>query len=265
MIDKKQLRRGLRQAASPTSRCSSAPTRCSGCAPHEVFPGYQTALAPDGPVHEDPGPHRASSTRKLGDYVVWDAKTKAPARHHPRRGRRRRWRRTASIRRSRARFKVKLADGKTVEVRHALDALPDPPRRTTTSTPSPRSRARRKTLIEQLAARHRDASSPVAIHQGEGINHWFHATEMNRAAYLPLMLTGNIGKPRRRLPHLGRQLQGRALPGLAVDRARASRAGWRKTRSQPTLDPNGAGQGRPRPRLHQGRGAGLLEPRRQAR
>jgi anaerobic selenocysteine-containing dehydrogenase len=36
---------------------------------------------------------------------------------------------------------------------------------------------------------------PVAIHQGEGINHWFHATEMNRAAYLPLMLTGNIGQP----------------------------------------------------------------------
>ena len=34
---------------------------------------------------------------------------------------------------------------------------------------------------------------PAAIHQGEGINHWFHATEMNRASYLPLMLTGNIG------------------------------------------------------------------------
>jgi len=33
----------------------------------------------------------------------------------------------------------------------------------------------------------------VSIHQGEGINHWFHATEMNRAAHLPLMLTGNFG------------------------------------------------------------------------
>ena len=51
-----------------------------------------------------------------------------------------------------------------------------------------------KALIEQLA---QDIATmkPVAIHQGEGINHWFHATEMNRAAYLPLMLTGNIGKP----------------------------------------------------------------------
>ena len=49
-------------------------------------------------------------------------------------------------------------------------------------------------LIEQLAE---DIATikPVGIHQGEGINHWFHATEMNRASYLPLMLTGNIGKP----------------------------------------------------------------------
>ncbi|MBL8695340.1 MAG: molybdopterin-dependent oxidoreductase [Planctomycetes bacterium] len=51
-----------------------------------------------------------------------------------------------------------------------------------------------KNLIEQLA---QDLGTirPAAIHQGEGINHWFHATEMNRAAYLPLLLTGNIGKP----------------------------------------------------------------------
>src|SRR4030067_3080069 len=51
-----------------------------------------------------------------------------------------------------------------------------------------------KNLMEQLA---RDIATmkPVSIHQGEGINHWFHATEMNRASYLPLMLTGNIGKP----------------------------------------------------------------------
>ncbi|RME93117.1 MAG: nitrate oxidoreductase subunit alpha, partial [Verrucomicrobia bacterium] len=51
-----------------------------------------------------------------------------------------------------------------------------------------------KHLIEQLA---KDLATikPAAIHQGEGINHWFHATEANRAAYLPVMLTGNIGKP----------------------------------------------------------------------
>ena len=34
----------------------------------------------------------------------------------------------------------------------------------------------------------------MAIHIGEGINHYFHATLHNRASYLPMMLTGNIGK-----------------------------------------------------------------------
>jgi len=38
-----------------------------------------------------------------------------------------------------------------------------------------------------------EAGHPVAIHIGEGINHYFHATLHNRASYLPLMLTGNIG------------------------------------------------------------------------
>jgi nitrate reductase / nitrite oxidoreductase, alpha subunit len=49
-------------------------------------------------------------------------------------------------------------------------------------------------LIERLA--HDFATvKPAAIHIGEGLNHWFHATEMNRASYLPVILTGNIGKP----------------------------------------------------------------------
>ncbi|MFB6347380.1 MAG: molybdopterin-dependent oxidoreductase, partial [bacterium] len=33
------------------------------------------------------------------------------------------------------------------------------------------------------------------IHHGEGINHYFHATEHNRSVFLPMILTGNIGKP----------------------------------------------------------------------
>jgi nitrate reductase / nitrite oxidoreductase, alpha subunit len=51
-----------------------------------------------------------------------------------------------------------------------------------------------KHLIEEMAE---DivTMSPVAIHIGEGINHWFHATLANRAIFLPLMLTGDIGKP----------------------------------------------------------------------
>jgi len=34
---------------------------------------------------------------------------------------------------------------------------------------------------------------PIAIHYGEGINHYFHATLHNRAVCLPLMLVGSVG------------------------------------------------------------------------
>jgi len=89
--------------------------------------------------------------------------------------------------------KVKLADGTQVEVAtlwslyqlhlraYDLDSVVE-------MTAAP------KDLIEQLA-QDLYTLKPAAIHQGEGINHWFHATQMNRAAYLPVMLTGNIGKP----------------------------------------------------------------------
>ncbi len=51
-----------------------------------------------------------------------------------------------------------------------------------------------KELVQQLA---KDLATikPASIHIGEGLNHWFHAVETNRAAYLPVILTGNIGKP----------------------------------------------------------------------
>jgi nitrate reductase alpha subunit len=50
-----------------------------------------------------------------------------------------------------------------------------------------------KNLIEQLIT---DLATikPAAIHIGEGVNHYFHATLHNRAAYLLAMLTGNIGR-----------------------------------------------------------------------
>ena len=134
----------------------------------------------------------AEQHAQLGDFVIWDAKTNGPV----------------AITRDdvgetmakkgldpalAGTFKVKLIDGKEVEVAtlwtlyqthlkdYDLDTVAE-------ITQAP------KAMIEQLA---QDIATmkPVAIHQGEGINHWFHATEMNRAAYLPLMLTGNIGKP----------------------------------------------------------------------
>ena len=157
----------------------------------EVFANYQTTLAADGPSMKIQGLSKEQHD-KLGDFVVWDAKTNQPR----------------AVTRDdvgetlvqkgidptlEGTFKVKLVDGKEIEVAtlwslyqvhlkdYDLDSVVE-----MTSAP--------KNLIMQLAE---DIAkfAPVAIHQGEGINHWFHATEMNRAAYLPLMLTGNIGKP----------------------------------------------------------------------
>jgi len=161
---------------------------------HEVVPGYQSALAADGYSMRVHG-FTAKQHEQLGDYVVWDRGTGGPK----------------AVTRDQVgafmdkagidptldgTFRVKLVggpdQGKTVEVAtlwnlykvhlqdYGLDAVAE-------ITRAP------KALVEQLAD---DIAhlKPVAIHQGEGINHWFHATEMNRASYLPLMLTGNIGQ-----------------------------------------------------------------------
>ena len=157
----------------------------------DVFPGYQSALTADGPSRRIQGLTEEQHA-KLGDFVVWDDATNAPrAVTRDQIGKRMD---ADGIRpRLEGRFKVKLAAGKEVEVAtlwtlyqkhladYDLDTVCD-----ITRAPRP--------LVERLAT---DIATmkPVAIHQGEGINHWFHATEMNRAAYLPLMLTGNIGKP----------------------------------------------------------------------
>ncbi len=90
-----------------------------------------------------------------------------------------------------------------------------------------------KELIEQLA---NDIATlePVAIHIGEGINHWFHATLANRAQFLPLMLTGNIGKPGAGCYTWAGNYKAALFQASPLDRARVSRAGWPKTPSSRT-------------------------------
>jgi len=158
---------------------------------HEVFPGYRGSLPPDGPSFTLQGLTR-EQYEKLGDFVVFDEKSQGlkpltrddvgerltargidPALE---------WK-----------GKVTLLDGTEVEVLTLWEAykihLKDYDLETVHEiTHAP------KELILKLA---KDIATikPVAIHIGEGLNHWFHATEMNRATYLPLMLTGNIGKP----------------------------------------------------------------------
>lgn len=88
---------------------------------------------------------------------------------------------------------VTLADGTEVEAATAFnlyrDHLADYDLDTVADiTGSPRN------LLQQLAE---DVATirPMAIHVGEGVNHYFHATLHNRATYLVAMLTGQIGNP----------------------------------------------------------------------
>jgi nitrate reductase / nitrite oxidoreductase, alpha subunit len=157
----------------------------------DLFPGYEPGLDPSGPSFQQQM-LTPEQYEKLGDYVVRDATTGefvALTRDDvgaamdakgidPELD----WSGT-----------VELVDGAEVEVltlwamhrehlqEYDLDTVAD-----ITSAP--------KHLIERLA---NDIATihPTAIHIGEGINHWFHATLANRAQFLPLMLTGDIGKP----------------------------------------------------------------------
>jgi len=88
---------------------------------------------------------------------------------------------------------VTLVDGTEVEVatafamyrRHLRDYDLDSVAEMTTA---PRHLIER--LIDDIAT-----MRPLAIHIGEGVNHYFHATLHNRAAYLVAMLVGSIGVP----------------------------------------------------------------------
>jgi len=156
----------------------------------EIFADYKLGLSLEGPSFKYQG-LKQEQYEKLGDFVVWDENKNAPAavtrddvgEQMDKKGIRPALEGT---------FKVKTVDGKEIEVKtlfslyrihlkdYDLDTVAE-------ITHAP------KELIVQLT-QDIAATKPVAIHQGEGINHWFHGTEMNRAAHLPLMLTGNIGK-----------------------------------------------------------------------
>ena len=157
----------------------------------EVFQNYTGGLQEDGPSFSQQG-LTPEQYERLGDYVVYDPSTDG----------------LAPLTRDQVgealvatgldpaldwSGNVRLLDGTTVEVMTLwsmqLEHLQDYDLDTVSEiTHAP------KAMIEQLA---NDIATlePVAIHIGEGINHWFHATLANRAQFLPLMLTGNIGRP----------------------------------------------------------------------
>jgi len=156
----------------------------------DVFDGYQSDMKKDGPSMGRHG-YKQEHHDQLGDYVVWDKRTnslKAITRDDV--GERMEQKVDPELDKS---LTITTLEGRKVEVAtlwslykvhlkdYDLDTVCE-------ITHSPRELIER--LTDDIAK-----TKPVAIHQGEGINHWFHATEMNRAAYLPLMLTGNIGIP----------------------------------------------------------------------
>ncbi|MCH7909771.1 MAG: molybdopterin-dependent oxidoreductase, partial [Candidatus Hydrogenedentes bacterium] len=157
---------------------------------HEVFPDYESSLSPDGPSMRIQG-LTPEQHEKLGDFVLWDEKAQAPraiTRDEIGATMTEKGFRPALT----GTYTVKLVDGEEVEVATLWTLYETHLKDYDIDTVVEITRAP-KDLLLQLAE---DIATmkPVAIHQGEGINHWFHATEMNRAAYLPLMLTGNIGQ-----------------------------------------------------------------------
>jgi len=157
---------------------------------HEVIPGYKSDLSAEGPSCKIQG-FTEKQHAKLGDYVVWD-KTSGGPRALTRDDVGGRMTDKGIDPSLAGKYTVKI-DGKDVEVMTLWDMYQVHLKDYDLDTVAEITGVAKET-IERLA---QDIATikPVAIHQGEGINHWFHATEANRAVYLPLMLTGNIGKP----------------------------------------------------------------------
>jgi len=158
--------------------------------PEDIFPGYTQPDMSRGASMTRQG-LTPEYRKKVGDFVVWDAKTNAP---------RALTRDDVGDRMAEkgidpvldGRFTVKTVDGKQVEVMPLFEAYKIHLKDYDLDTVHEITHAP-KELIRRLA---KDIATikPVAIHIGEGINHWFHATLVNRANYLPLMLTGNVGE-----------------------------------------------------------------------
>jgi nitrate reductase / nitrite oxidoreductase, alpha subunit len=157
----------------------------------ELFPSYQDSLDTQGPSFRLQG-LTPEQYEKLGDYVVWDTFANQPAPLNRDE--------VGDVFEARGidpaldwSGTLRLVSGEQVEALTLWSMYREHLQDYDLETVAEITHAP-ITMIEQLA---KDIAtmSPVAIHIGEGINHWFHATLANRAQFLPLMLTGDIGKP----------------------------------------------------------------------
>jgi nitrate reductase alpha subunit len=159
--------------------------------PQDVDANYQPKDISQGPSFRVQG-LTPQQRERIGDFCVWDAAN----------------RRIAILSRDdvgkkmtvaaalEGTYRVRVSDGSEVEVmpifemykRHLKDYDP-----VTVEQISGAPAALVRRLAEDIWKTTK-SGGPVAIHIGEGVNHYFHATLHNRASYLPAMLTGNIGK-----------------------------------------------------------------------
>ncbi len=161
----------------------------------DVIQGYQPGLEKTGPSYAYQ--HLTDEQyAKIGDFMIYDEKQKA-LRPLTRDQMGERLAQAGIDPALSYRGKIKLVDGSEVEVMTLWDAyqinLKDYDLETVSQITGSR-----QDLIAQLARdiwETTERGHAVAIHVGEGINHWFHATLANRAQYLPLMLTGQLGRP----------------------------------------------------------------------
>lgn len=158
--------------------------------PEDIQSDYQAKDISNGPSFKIQG-ITDEQRKRIGDFCVWDTDNS----------------RVAFVSRDEVGkhlsinaaldgvYSVTLADGSTAEVMPIMEMyrkhLQDYDGKTVEeiSGAAPH-------LVRRLAEdiwKTTEAGHPVAVHIGEGINHYFHATLHNRACYLPLMLTGNIG------------------------------------------------------------------------
>jgi nitrate reductase alpha subunit len=158
--------------------------------PQDVQASYRPKDISAGPSYKVQG-LTDEQRQRIGDFCVWDSDAKQVA-FISRDEVGDNMRINAALEGT---FQVTLADGSAVEVMPILEMyrrhLKDYDEKTVEEiSAAPGHLVRR--LAEDIWNTTK-AGHPVAIHIGEGINHYFHATLHNRATYLPLMLTGNIG------------------------------------------------------------------------
>ena len=155
--------------------------------PEEIFPDYKLKDISQGPSFKIQG-LTPEQRQTIGDFVVYDNAAKEfVAISREEMGQKA----TLDVALEGS-LEAKLLDGSAVEVMPVFEMYRRHLKDYDLDTVSEITGAQ-KEMIERLA---KDLATikPASIHYGEGVNHYFHATLHNRATYLPMMLTGNIGK-----------------------------------------------------------------------